>query len=196
LNDSAAISVATGAVLDLNFTGSDLVGGLRLGGVEFPSGTYNAATHPAFFTGSGSLNVVSSFVPSGFASWASGQGLTGTPGADFDSDSLTDALEYVLGTDPKVANQSGITTQRVGGDLIVNFDRADSSETSDVAVTVESGTDLATWPLVYTVGATTETSTAGVTVTEDGVNPDTVSVAIPLGADPRRFARIRVTVTP
>ena len=193
--DSATVTVASGANLALDFSGDDQVAGLTLGGNALPAGTYSAATHGGFISGTGTLTVVPTVIP-GFASWASGLALTGTPDADFDSDGLIDAVEYVLGTDPKVADLADITTQRVGTDLIVTFDRVDSSETPDAAVTVESGTDLTTWPLVYIVGANTGSSSAGVTITENDDAPDTVSVAIPLGTDTRRFARVRVTITP
>jgi autotransporter-associated beta strand protein len=193
--DSAAVTVASGASLALNFSGDDQVAGLQLGSTVLPAGTYSSATHGTFLSGTGTLTVVPLVIP-GFAAWASGLGLSGVATGDFDSDSYVDALEYVLGTDPLVADKANITTERVGGDLVVTFDRDDRSETPDIAVTVESGTDLATWPLVYTVGADTATSTAGVTIAENGSAADSVTVTIPMGSDTRRFARVKVTVTP
>ncbi len=58
LNDSAPVVIASGAKIDLNFTGQDYIGSLTLNGVDAGTGTFNATTHPAYFTGSGSLYVV------------------------------------------------------------------------------------------------------------------------------------------
>ncbi|MEY4387924.1 MAG: hypothetical protein RLY20_3207, partial [Verrucomicrobiota bacterium] len=49
------VDITNGAIMNLNFTGSIVLGGLRLNGVTQPSGVYSAATQPAFFTGAGQL---------------------------------------------------------------------------------------------------------------------------------------------
>ncbi len=58
LSDASAVSIAAGAVVNLNFTGSDTVGSLNIGGSgALPAGIYNSS-HPAYgsyFTGTGSL---------------------------------------------------------------------------------------------------------------------------------------------
>ena len=53
----APVSIATNAVLDLNFIGQVPVGELRLDGVPQPQGLYGAGTHPGWFTGAGQLVV-------------------------------------------------------------------------------------------------------------------------------------------
>ncbi len=196
LNDLATVSISSGAFLALNFSGTDPIGGLTLGGVPLAAGTYSATTHPAFLTGTGQLVVVSAIVPPGFASWASSLGLSGDPAADFDRDSTPDVIEFIFGTDPKITNPSPVTSQHAGDQLIITFPRADSAETPDISLVVESGTNLSTWPLIYQIGATTAASSGGVTVTENEGNADTISVAIPLGSDPSRYARIKAVVTP
>lgn len=85
------------------------------------------ATHPAYITGTESIKVAAA----GFAGWASSLGLSGDPKADFDKDGLADATEFVLGSDPKVVNSSGITSQKSGSNYLFTFNRADASETSD-----------------------------------------------------------------
>ena len=58
LGNSAAVVLAAGATLDLNFSGSDTVGSLEINGSgPLPAGTYNAShpTYGSFFTGTGSL---------------------------------------------------------------------------------------------------------------------------------------------
>lgn len=58
LNDNAPVAIATDAKIDLNFTGTDFIGSLSLGGPSAGSGIFNATTHPAWFTGGGSLQVI------------------------------------------------------------------------------------------------------------------------------------------
>ena len=112
----------------------------------------------------------------------------------FDKDGISDATEYVLGTDPKASSTPGITAQKSGGNLIFTFNRSDDSETSDVTLAVQAGSTLDQWPLSYNVGATTATSSAGVAVTENGAAADTVTVSIPTSAATKLFARLKVTV--
>jgi autotransporter-associated beta strand protein len=192
-DDESAISIASGATLNLNFAGTDTVGALTINNVALADGVYSSATHPAFITGSGTLTVVTPV--GGFDSWASGFGLTGNPDADFDKDGLADATEYVLGTSPTAANSSGITGQKSGGNFVFIFNRADEAETSDITLTVQAGTTLASWPQSFTVGATTAASSAGVVVTENGAAADTVTVTIPTSAAVKLFARLKVDVS-
>jgi hypothetical protein len=77
-----------------------------------------------------------------------------------------------------------------------DFPRIDLLKTPDVTLTVEASTDLLTWPTVFTIGATTATSSPGVTVLEKGTDADAVTVALPLGTHSRLFARMRVTILP
>jgi len=57
LGNSSTVSVDSGAQINLAFTGVDTIGGLTLGGTSLPPGIYNTSTHPAYFTGTGSLRV-------------------------------------------------------------------------------------------------------------------------------------------
>jgi hypothetical protein len=80
-------------------------------------------------------------------------------------------------------------------DVIFTFSRPDSSETPDVSTVLEVGTTLDLWPVTYTIGATTGSSSPGVTVAENGANPDTITVTVPKGSDTAKFARLVVTIT-
>lgn len=131
----------------------------------------------------------------GFQGWAAAKGLSGNPNADFDHDGLSDAVEYVLGTSATAANAGGPSGSVVNGNLVFTFTRDHASMTPDVAVAVEVGTNLATWPGVYHVGADTASSDPGITVTNNGTS-DTVTLTIAQAADASKFARMRVTVTP
>ncbi|MCX6924427.1 MAG: autotransporter-associated beta strand repeat-containing protein, partial [Verrucomicrobia bacterium] len=55
LATTAKVSINSGAVLRLDFSGTNAIDGLILGGVTMPPGLYNASTTPAQIAGSGSL---------------------------------------------------------------------------------------------------------------------------------------------
>ncbi len=57
-NDKSVLSIAAGATLDLDFTGSDTVGALVLAGVARPDGLYDATNSGGAITGTGSIRVV------------------------------------------------------------------------------------------------------------------------------------------
>jgi len=111
INDTARLVVATNAVLNLNFTGTDTVAGISLdGGASWlPFGSYTAAQLDALgagtYAGSGSLLI------EGFASdpantpysWLAQYGLTNFNTdvmADIDRDGLLTWQEYIAGTNP------------------------------------------------------------------------------------------------
>jgi T5SS/PEP-CTERM-associated repeat protein len=58
LSDLATVKIASSAWMDLNFTVTDTVGSVWLGGSNAGTGTFNATTQPGYFTGGGSLLVV------------------------------------------------------------------------------------------------------------------------------------------
>ena len=57
LPPAGLVEIASGAMMHLGFSGNLAVRSLRLNGVTLPEGVYGAATHPAYFTGSGQLVV-------------------------------------------------------------------------------------------------------------------------------------------
>lgn len=131
----------------------------------------------------------------GFAAWATTNGLSNTFAADFDNDSLSDSVEFVLGTDPKTANGGGPVVSFSGANMVVTFNRDHASLTADVSVDIEVGTDLAGWPNIYHVGPIGGSSAAEITVTDQG-DHDTITLTIPRSPDAAKFARMRVIVTP
>ncbi len=61
LNDVVAVSIASGAQVNLNFTGNDVVGSLEIDGSgPLPAGLYNSShgTYGSYFTGGGSLEIL------------------------------------------------------------------------------------------------------------------------------------------
>ena len=138
--------------------------------------------------------------PLSFAGWAPCSGLSGAAaaaGADPDSDGLPNGAEYILGGNPIVPATSGSPTATTsGGNIILTFPRDDESETPDVTLTVETGTDLLAWPAVFHIGPNTAASSPGVSITENGAALDTITVTIPQGTAPRHFARLKVSIGP
>ena len=99
LADSAAVIVASGATLDLNYSGNDNVNALSFAGIARPPGVYSAANSP-FITGSGTLTVLTG-PATDYDGWAAFQALAGGQVGDDDHDGLTNFEEYALGLDPK-----------------------------------------------------------------------------------------------
>ena len=107
LSDGATVNIAFGATVNLNFSGSDTVGKLIIDGNTMSGGTYNAATHPDYFTGSGSLTVLNqdgTWTSTASGNWgtssnwqsnviASGTDKTATFSAGTGSDSITVTLD-------------------------------------------------------------------------------------------------------
>jgi len=85
LNDSSTVSIASTAVFNLAFSGSDTIGGLVLNGIAQADGTWGATGSGAanindtFFTGGGMLNVVSAIPEPG--TWALSAGAAALAGA-------------------------------------------------------------------------------------------------------------------
>jgi autotransporter-associated beta strand protein len=102
-NQSSTISIAgTGATLNLDFSGTDSVDKLVIGGVQQPAGVYKATDNPgpgtgiAQITGPGTLTVASS--PSGgYAAWQAANAPGQTVDQDHDADGVDNGIEYFMG---------------------------------------------------------------------------------------------------
>lgn len=172
LSDSAEVRIAEGARLELGFTGTDRVGGLRIGNSEAAEGTWGAPGSGAqhidgdYFSGAGVL-LVGEPQP-GYASWASvnagGQG----PDLDFDRDGVPNGIEFFMGE-----TGSGFTANPgiVGGTL-----KWPKSPAFTGTYTVQTSTDLDEWTDVSSVEA-----------------GGFVEYAVPAGGG-RVFVRLKVTV--
>jgi autotransporter-associated beta strand protein len=57
LATTASVTIASGAKMQLDFSGNNQVSALVLNGVSQPNGTYNVSSAPAYFAGTGSLVV-------------------------------------------------------------------------------------------------------------------------------------------
>lgn len=153
LADPSSIVISTGGKLHLNFTGSDTVSSLTLDGVPMPPGTYGSSTYPAWFQGTGSLNVL--IGPTPFDSWIAGfPGLTETqraPTADPDSDGRTNLEEFAFGGSPASRSDNGIRQ-------VLTTD-SDSNGKPDLTLTLE----IPTGAIFVPHGGSLTTSIRGIT---------------------------------
>jgi len=96
LASSSTITIASNAVLNLNFTDTNTVAALVLNGVSQPAGIYDATSGAPYITGSGALNVVPSAAPTlTFTSSGSSLQITFTGGT---LQAQTNSLGSGLGT--------------------------------------------------------------------------------------------------
>ena len=149
--------------------------------------------------GAGKAITLNKAATGGYSSWA---GTNGVGGADEDDekDAVYNGVEYVLGTDPKAASATGVTTTVTATEFKFTFTRSDASETPDTAVFIETSNNLATWNTdgsPHVVGAA---SSGSVTIVENPAAPgpdpgtDTVTLTVPRNST-TKFARLKVIVS-
>jgi hypothetical protein len=137
------------------------------------------------------------------ANYLSSFGLTGSNAAltfDFDSDGISNLMEYALGLNPTVANPAGLpiaTIKNYSGTNYLSLTFTRSSVATDLTYTVQGSSDLINWSdLASSVGGA-PTAGAGF-VSETGAAPlITVEVrdTVPSDGTPglKRFMRLKVT---
>ena len=186
LSDSATVSIASGATMHLNFTGSDTVGALEIAGsLPLPAGTYNSS-HPmygSYFSGSGSLVVPVTATP--YEIWANSfDPDIGLPTADDDNDGVTNFEEYAFGLIPN----SGSSVNPITSTL----DKTDG--TFSYTRRTGSGLTYSVWYSENLVGWTKDTGATEGTPVPSGDN-ETVEVTLSnLPGDPlpaKLFIQVR-----
>jgi autotransporter-associated beta strand protein len=100
LSNGADLVVASGATLHLDYSGTDTIDELWLGGVAKSPGVYSSANSAGFITGPGTLTVTTG-PPSDYDTWASTHGLSEGAQGDDDKDGTTNSTEHAFGLDPK-----------------------------------------------------------------------------------------------
>jgi len=197
LDTTTTLAVTYGSTFSvMNTDGSlwiDAGGGKWTKTVGIKIWTFDKATGTLTLTGNG------------FAGWAATHAGGGTAVQDYDADGVSNGLEWVLGgsetTNDLGKLPSGTTT---GGNLIFTFQRDQQILTDPgTVVQIEVGTNLIGWTETYTVGADTAGSsgstgaTGTVTVTKDTApKQDTVTLTVPQSPDTKKFARMKVLITP
>ncbi|MCP5532112.1 MAG: autotransporter-associated beta strand repeat-containing protein [Akkermansiaceae bacterium] len=186
LHDSSTVRIETGAVLQLNFAGTDTVATLFLGSDEMPEGTYGslastAENKSAAFEGDGIL-WVGDGPPGSYATWASENGIPGQPfDEDFNHDGISNGVAYALGLSPTGSSQpAGVLT----GNTLTFTKGADAIANQDVSWTIETSATLeaGSW--------TNEVSQAA------GDPAAIISHTFTPGNPVRKFARLKVENTP
>ena len=178
INDSATVRIADGAVLHLDFAGTDTVGALFLGGAAMPDGTYgspasSATNKSTWFAGNGILQVG---VAANYGSWASLNGVTGGPHGDHDNDGVTNLVEYALADGGERGVISGNT---------ITFTKRGAPYGSDLTYIIEtSGTlEADSWLPEITHGP----AQVGSPISYDFSH---------VPGTPRKFARLKVVESP
>ncbi len=133
-----------------------------------------------------------------YASWKTANAPSGTAVDDFDSDGVSNAIEYVLGGTAATDDMGDLPTSSIiDGNLVFTFKRVQASIDGSTTLAIELGSGLGAWPNSYPVSDTAVAANPGVTVLK-GSPPgyDTITLRLPQGEDPQKFARLKVTVAP
>ncbi|MCW1925721.1 autotransporter-associated beta strand repeat-containing protein [Luteolibacter arcticus] len=195
LNDASSVSLLIGGQLDLNFSGTDVVGALFIGGLPQDDGIYGSGNSGGLITGTGTIQV-GVVVPAGYAAWATSKGLTGANNGatqDPNFNGIANLLEYVLNGEPLLAESPAAilpTLNASGSNFVFTFTRLVDS-TADTTQTFEYGTTLTGWT---TLNISPGTPGAGVVIgtpTGGSPNTQTVTVTVPKGASTKLFGRLR-----
>ena len=142
LADTAGVILAAAATLHLNFSGTDTIHSLSVGGIAKSPGVYSASNSP-FITGPGTLTVLTG--PSDYDSWAAANGLAGGPDDDDDHDGRPNRFEYAFGLDPKTGGSSNPYLHPLDPATgTITYTRRKVSLTG-LSFTVLTSTDLTNW---------------------------------------------------
>jgi autotransporter-associated beta strand protein len=194
-NESSTVTLAaSGATLDLDFSGADTVDKLFIGATQMAAGTYKAVgsaasgTALAQLAGSGTLNVTSGPPVSGYSAWATLNGAGANLDGDHDDDGVTNGVEYFIGG-PN-GNTTGFTavpgvTDTAGTLSITWTHAADYTGAYGADFEVETSDTLSG---IWSVATTSGTPGVANTVYIDG---DNVTYTFPAGT--KDFARLKVT---
>jgi hypothetical protein len=177
-------------MLDLDFSGTDVIDELWLDGNRMSAGVYTSAS--GFLTGSGTLTVTNGPASANYAVWSGrgGYALSSGPDGDEDADGIPNMFEYVLGGHPREAS-GGILPKAASHAAVFVFSfRRTRASTADTTQTFQYGFDLSGWtdvPIVHggMVSIVTDTPLSG---------SDTVTITVPEGTHPHLFGRLKVSM--
>ena len=192
-NDASTVSIASGAQMNLQYTGTDIVDKLFFGPTQQPAGEYSSSGVPAGatiptnrFLGGGTITVLSS--PSaGYSSWATLNGASANLNDDHDNDGVDNGVEYFLGG--PTGNTTGFTpvpsVTNTAGALSITWTKGagyDGAYLTDFVV--ETSSTLS--------GAWVPETIGGGNVVD---SPTQVTYTFPAGPpySGKKFARLKVT---
>lgn len=130
--NTSAISIASGAVLNLPHGLTDQVGSLTINGTSMPAGIYDSTTSPGVITGTGKLSVTgaASAYDTWMASYPSIPLSDRDPSDDPDADGFNNAMEFALG---------GVPNNGAGGPKVYSLvadSSADGDATKELLMTI------------------------------------------------------------
>ena len=152
LSDLSTVNIASGAIVNLNFTGTDMVGKLIIDGNTLPSGVYDGSLatpepYRSYFTGAGSLTVLNqngtwtSTVDGNWSTSANWDSNVIAGGSDktatFSAGTGTESITVTLDTSRAIGNLafSNANYTLAGGNTLT----LDVTSTSTPAISVASG---------------------------------------------------------
>lgn len=194
LADSADVSIASGATLNLNYAGTDTIDELIINGQRRAAGVWGSATSGApnidpALTGGGTLTVTTGpSAISDFSAWANSYNPpVGLATADDDGDGLSNFHEYAFGLDPKSASSANPISQPLDKATgTFKYTRRATPESSGVSYSYESSTTLSgTWPSLVPTSEVSNNATP--------VEEVTVTVPAALLAEPKLFLRVNAS---
>jgi autotransporter-associated beta strand protein len=179
-------------------SGGNSIAGVTPSTVILPSGW---TANPPVIVGNELRLNITSIGGSAYDTWKTTNAPTGNPDDDFDSDGVDNAVEFVLGGTSSTKDLGKLPVVSTdGNDMVFIFQRAQSSIDAKTTTTIEVGTDLLTWPTptAYAVPDGVTTNSPGVTVEKNipAAGSDKITLRIPKGTDPKKFARLKVAITP
>ncbi len=207
-NNSSTVTIASsGALLKLNFTGSDTVARLFIGTSQKPAGQYGHSSTGAtngglgvgaldafFAAGTGTLTVTSGSQPGGYSTWKTTNAPTGAVSDDYDGDGVANGVEYVLGGLVGIKDLDKLPkVSTSGGNLLFTFKRDQKSIDGSTSLTIETSSDINNWTTTYSVPDGAASNNPGVTVAKN-TSPgfDTVTLTLPQATNSRKFAHLKV----
>lgn len=186
LADSASVILATGATLNLNYSGTDTINALSVGGIAKSPGVYSSS-NSTFITGSGTLTVLTG-PPSDYDIWKLSNSIVGGPTADDDHDGATNAMEYVFGLDPQ--------SEGSFSPYLTLFDPADYSFTYARRKTSLTGITYRIWTSDNLINWSEDTGASQSATAIPGTENESVEVSLSPPAIPhtRLFIRISAAI--
>ena len=170
LADTSTVSIASGAVLNLNYIGTDVVAELKFAGVTQPNGIYDSTNSGGRITGTGKIQVSAALVS--YASWAALNAPGQTPDQVSNGDGMMNGIKYFMGA-------SG-TSFTANPHVVAGAITWPKSASFSGSYAVQTSSDLANW------------TDATLGVVDNG---SSVVYTLPAGAT-KLFVRLDVTPAP